>query len=243
MEDFKIKFILTYFQICGFCHFTSLEQYDKKQSVWLMFVLSSIHLIILSSIVAMIFFYADHIFMTSGTLSVYADIFQSMLPLISQYVMIVESLRTFRIKDQFWARIRYIDFLLLGTATQLKRKESNKYFIKFVALLVTLTSIDACIYVHIKSDQSWGNHFLLSYYTSVIFRSMVLFCVLFIDTLKFRIIMLNKRLKEVQNGAKNQVNLMRCSKRAYEMIWLCVQDINRSFGMKFWLVNFYFHRH
>lgn len=239
MEDFKLKFILLYFQICGFCHFRSLEKYPTKRLVWLMFVLSCIHLIILSSIVSVTFFYADHIFLSNGMLSLYADILQSMLPLISQYVMIIESLLKFKIKDRFWARIRYIDLLLLGTTNQLKRKANNKYFIKCVALLVTLTSIDVFVYFHIKSDQLWCNHFLLSYYTFVICRSTVLFCVLFIDTLKFRIIMLNKRLKEVQNGAKNQINLMKCCKRAYEMIWLCVQDINHSFGMKFRLVNFY----
>lgn len=230
MEHFKLKLILSCFQICGFCHFTGLNQYTQKKSVQLMFVLNCFHLIVLSTIVALTIHYSDYIFVTNSIISLTADIVQSMLPVVSQYVMIIESLRTINIKDRFWARIRYIDLLLLGTTIQIKEKTINKYFIKCVALLVTITIIDVFVIIHIYSNKSWRYHFLISYYTFVMCRSMVLFCVLFIDTLKYRIIMLSKRLKEIQQGAKNKINLMRCCKRAYEMIWLCKEDINRSFG-------------
>lgn len=233
MDNVKIKLILVYFQLCGFCHFTCLEQHIDKKTMCIIFILICVHSIILVSIISLAVIYFDSIFISHPLISDSLDILNSMLPIFSQFIIIIESIRNISRKDQFWARIRYIDRLLLETSNQIKQMANNIFVMKCALLFATLTIIDVFVFIHIASDVHWRNHILISYYTCVIYRSKVLFCVLFIDALKYRIIMLNKRLKDVQNGAQNQRNLMRCCKRAHEMLWLCVQDINRSFGMHF----------
>lgn len=231
MDTIKIKLILFYFQICGFCHLTSLEEFNKKNSTYLLTAWSYFHLITLSITVLLATYYAHELFVMRDMISAFTDIMQFSLPVLSQYIIIIESLRTNYIKYRFWIRIQHIDKFLLNTTLQMKQISINKFIIKFAVILVTTIAIDLFTAIRVQSDLVWRNHILISLYTSIVCRSEVLFCVFFIDTLKYRVNMIAVRLREIRNSKKNRLNILRCCKKSYGMLWLSVEDINQAFGL------------
>lgn len=196
-----------------------------------MFICSFFQCTILSTIVSISIYYSKQIFITHGMISIATDILQWMFPVISLYIIFFESIRTRNIKFQFWRRIEYIDRCFLGTSRKLQQRSINIYIFKCFALLMATAIIDLYLLIIVKSIQTWRNHILITVYIYSMCRLELLFCVLFVITLDYRIKMLTHRLKEIQSKAsRNRINLMRCSKKAMEIMWLCVQDINQSFG-------------
>lgn len=234
MDSTKTKLILFYFQICGFCHLTSLEKFSKKKSTELLIIWSYFHLIIISIVVVLAIYYSNQVFVTREMISAFTDVMQFALPVLSQYIIIIESLRTKYIKCRFWIRIQHMDKFLLNTTLQMKQISINKFIIKFTIILVTTTTIEILSAIRVNSDEVWSNNILISLYTSIVCRSQVLFCVFFIDTLKNRTNMIAIRLKEIQNSGKNRLIILRCCKKSYGMLWLSVEDINRAFGLRNW---------
>lgn len=243
MDSLKIKFILSYFQVCGLCYFTNLNTITPKKMKHFMLVWSCVHLLILSSIVSIATYNANHAFVMSDMITTAIDVLQWMLPVISHYITIIESFRTRNIKDHFWAQIRYIDAFLLSTSLYLKQKLINRYCIKLVIVLVSTMAIDIFVLIRVRNDELWRNKIIVSLYTFLMCRSEVLFCVLFIETLRYRTDMLTARLKKVRYRCKNQFNLLRCCKKAFEVLWLSVDDINRAFGtsVDFKKIQFFFY--
>lgn len=237
MDSLKIKFILLYFQMCGLCYFSSLNAITPKRMKHFMLIWSCVHLLILSSIVTLAIYYGSYAFVIRDIITTAIDVLQWMLPVLSHYITIIESFRTRNVKDQFWARIRYIDKFLLFTSSSLKQKLINRYSLKLVVVLVSTMTVDLFVLIRVRSDEVWRNYIIVSLYTFLMCRSEVLFCVLFIETLRYQTDMVTIRLKEVRYTCKNQFNLLRCCKKAFEVIWLSVDDINRAFGI--WIFDFF----
>lgn len=227
----KSGFLLFFFQICGFCHFTNFVRFPTKKSTRFLFIWSCFHLFALSSLVLFAIHYAKYIFMLREIITAFTDILQWTLPVLSQYIIIIESLCTVKIQYRFWTRIRYMDQFLLNTSAQLQDKSINSILIKCVALLASTTAVDLFILFRVKNDKTWRNDLLTSFYTLTICRSQILFYTFFIDTLKYRVQMIILRLKEMKYRLKNKTNLLRCCKKSFEIIWKSVEDINRAFGM------------
>lgn len=231
MDNIKTKVILFYFQICGFCHLTSLEKFNMKRSTQILITWSYCHLLALSIVVVFAIYYANRVFVMREMISAFTDIMQFALPVLSQYIIIIESLRTIYIKYRFWIRIQHMDKFLLSTTEHIKQMSINKFIIKFIVILVTTTSIEIFTAVRVKSDDVWHNHIVISMYTTLVCRSQVLFCVFFIDTLKCRTNMIAIRLRGIRNSEKNRINILRCCKKSYGILWLSIQDINEAFGL------------
>ena len=229
-KNLKTKLILWYFQLCGFCHLTSFEQFNKKKSTQLLTAWSYFHLLMISITVFVAIFYANQFFVMREMITALADITELLLPIFSQYIIIIESLRTNYIKYRFWIRVQHMDTFLLNTTMQMKEMSINKFIIKCALVLVITTSVEIFAAIRVRSDEVWCNHILLSLYASIVCRSEVLFCVFFIDTLKYRTNMIAMRLKGIRNAGKNRLNILRCCKKSYGMLWLCVEDINDAFG-------------
>lgn len=200
-----------------------------------MFICSFFQFIILSTIVSITIYYSKQIFITHGMISIATDILQWMFPVISLYVIFFESIQTRNIKFQFWKRIEYIDKCYLGTSRKLQRRLINIYIFQCFALVMATASIDLYLFIAIKSIPNWRNHILVTMYIYAMCRLELLFCVLFVITLEYRFKMLTHRLKEIQSTttSRNRINMVRCCKKASETMWLCVQDINQSFGTGF----------
>lgn len=232
MDGLKVKIVLSYFRSCGYCPFTSLEKFDTQKSVRLMFICNFFQLTLISVIITLVVIYRDDIFLRLGMISIATDTLQWIFPVISHYVILIEPLFKRGINNQFWSRIRYIDLYLLGTTNQIKQQSINTYLCKLVALCLATLIIDLFIFFRITSYESWRNRIFATFYTFFMCRAKILFFVLFVDGLTCRTKMLTKRLKDI-HGAKNKINLLRCCKRASELMWLCVEHVNDSFGMEF----------
>lgn len=197
-----------------------------------MLICSCFQIIILSAIVSITIYYSKQIFITQGLISIATDILQWMFPVISLYVIFFESIQTRNIKFQFWKRIEYIDRCFLGTSQKLQQRSINIYILECFALVTATASIDLYLFIAVKSMPNWRNHILVTMYIYAMCRLELLFCVLFVITLEYRFKMLTHRLKEIQSTtSRNRINMVRCCKKASETMWLCVQDINQSFGM------------
>lgn len=234
MENRKLKSIFSFFQTCGYCHFTCYDETIDKKSERYMLICSFIQFLIFSTIVGITIFYSKQIFITHGMISIATDILQWMFPVISLYVIFFESILTRNTKFRFWRRIEKIDRCFLGTSQKLQQRLINIYIFKCIALTVSTAAIDLYLFIAVQRIQNWRNHILVTVYMYAMCRSELLFCVLFVITLEYRFKMLTHRLKEIQSKtSKNRINVVRCCKKASETMWLCVQDINQSFGMSF----------
>lgn len=231
MDNIKNKLLLLYFQICGFCHLTNLKDFSLNKCTRFLICWSYCHLLLLTTTVSVAIYCANWIFVMRDSISTVTDILQWMLPVLSQYVIIIESLCTHKIKCRFWHRIHYMDTFLLNTSLQMKQISINKFFIKCVAILIITLAVDILTVIHIHSDKVWRNHILISFYTFVVCRSQILFFVFFTDTLKYRTKMLTTRIKQIRINDKNRLNLLRCCKKSFDMLWLLTEDINQAFGL------------
>lgn len=238
MEIRKLKIIFLFFQTCGYCHFTCYDEKIDKTSERLMFICNFIQFIIFSSIVGITMYYSKQIFITHGMISIATDILQWMFPVISLYVIFFESILTRNTKFQFWRRIEHIDRCFLGTSQKLQHRLINIYIFKCAALTLATAVIDLYLFLVVQKIQNWRNHILVTVYMYAMCRLELLFCVLFVITLEYRFKMMRYRLKEIQSKtSRNRVNVVRCCKKASETMWLCVQDINQSFGMDFYALQ------
>lgn len=236
MDNKKTKLILSYFQFCGISHLTSLVDFSKKKLTQFLIIWSFFHLFILSTIVLFLFIYSTHITVKRDTVGVFSIIMQFVLPVLSQYIIIIESLRTRYIKYRFWIRISHMDTFLLYTSSHMKQISIDNFLIKSIVILATTIAIDLFVVFRVRSDILWRNDIIISFYTWIVCRSEVLFCVFFIDTLRYRVDMITIRLKELTYSHKNRLNLLRCCKKSYQMLWLSLQDLNYAFG-KFYSVS------
>lgn len=230
MDNLNTQILLSYFQFCGFCHLTSLEAFTKNKFMQFLYFWSYVHLIIISVLVYFTIYYAKQIFIMRDMISAVTDILKWMLPVFSHYVIIIESLRTNDIKYQFWLRIRYMDTFFLNTSAQMKCASTKKFLIKCTLILIITTAIDIFTLIRVRPYHDWQNHILATFYTFIICRSEVLFCVFFIDTLTYRTNMLTQRLNRMRTTNENQLISLRCCRKSFEMLWLSVEDINRAFG-------------
>lgn len=230
MDSIISKFLLSYFQICGFCHLTSFGRVPTKKLRQLLLICSGFHLLALSSLVLFAIYYAKYIFMLQEIITACTDILQWSLPVLSQYIIIIESFRTTNIHYRFWSRIRYMDTFLLNAPAKIKTRSFRILFIKSITLLASTTAVDLFILFRVKNDKTWRNDLLTSFYTLTICRSQILFYTFFIDTLKYRIQLITIRLKDINIRAKNKPNLLRCCKKSFEIVWKSVEDINQAFG-------------
>lgn len=196
-----------------------------------MFICSFFQFIIFSATVLITIYFSKQIFITHGMISIATDILQWMFPVISLYVILFESILTRNTKFKFWRRIEYIDRCFLGTSQKLQQRLINIYIFKCFALITATASIDLYLFLVVRSIQNWRNHILVTVHMYAMCRLELLFCVLFVITLEYRFKMLTHRLKEIQSKtSRNRINVVRCCKKASETMWLCVQDINQSFG-------------
>lgn len=228
----KSKIILLYFKLCGICHFSHYTQATPVRMKRWFLIWTLLHICVLTTIVVFTISHIDHIFIMSDMVSAFTDIIQWALPVLSQYITIVESLLTERLRHRFWQHILYMDTHLLNTSSRRLQCSLNRYIRKAIAMLVTTVSIEVFIIWRIALNSAWRRHFFVSLYTFIICRSQVLFCVYFIDMLKCRTAMMKDRLNEMQSAGKhvNALNMMRCYKQCYGMMWQCLQDINKAFG-------------
>lgn len=232
MKTFKARVVLFYFQFCGICQFNHYTQPTTLSAKRLIVAWTGIHLFTLTTLVALTAYFAEDIFIISDMVSGFTDVIQWLLPVLSQFIAIFESMLTDRVRHQFWQRISYMDTHLLNTSSKRLRCAINHYIYKAVALLVITISIEVFIIVRIATNASWRRHFFVSLYTYIVCRSQVLFCVYFIDMLKCRTVMLKNRLNDLKDAEKhaNSLNQMRCYKQCYGVMWQCLQDINKAFG-------------
>lgn len=231
MESRKLKFIFLFFQHLGYCHFNSCDKIINKNIERFMFFCCFFQSLILTTIVSITIHYSKHIFITHGIISIATDILQWMFPVITLYMIFFESIRTRNYKFQFWKRVAYIDSCFLGTSPKLHQRTINLYIFKFFALVTATIAIDVYLFIVVKSLPNWRNHILVTFYIYAMCRFQLLFCVLFVMTLECRFKMLSYRLKEVQSlTSRNRINVVRSCKKASATMWLCVQDINQSFG-------------
>lgn len=234
MNNLKSKLLFAFFQICGFCHFTSLAKLPTTGAKRFLCIWSCFHLFVISLLVLVSIYYAKHIFMLRDIITAFTDIFQWALPVLTQFIIIIESLCTINIQYRFCARIRYIDQLLLRTSAQLKTKLLNRFALKCVVLVVTTIGVDIFIFMRVQNDENWRNDLVTSFYSLIVCRSRILFLTFFIDTLRCRVEMLTMRLKDVRFNSKSRLNLLRCCKKSFGILWLATEDLNNAFGEVIW---------
>lgn len=230
MNNLNTKILLSYFQLCGFCQLTSLEVFTKSRFTQLLYLWSYVHLITLSAVVFLTIYYARQIVIMKHVISAVTDILKMILPILSHYVILIESLRTNHIKYQFWHKIGYMDKFFLTTSTKMKHASTKKFLIKCSLILAVTTAIDLFTLIRVHPYHDWQNHIAATFYTFVICRSEMLFCVFFIDTLTNRTNILTQRLNQMRITNQNQLISIRCCRKAFEMLWLSVEDINQAFG-------------
>lgn len=231
MKVFCIKIVFIYFQLCGFCHFAHNLEPMSKRNHQIYIIVAGIHLIILSSIVSATIYYADDIFMMGDMVSATTDILHFLLPVLSQYSGIIESIRTRSFRRRFWIHVNLIDSNILATSSQHVHHSVRRYLFKAIFIQISMTMVEVFVFIRVRADEIWQNHILITFYTYFMCRSQILFCVFFIEMLKCRMDMLTIRLKSMRSGQHclNALSMMRC-KKSFGIMWQCLEDINRSFG-------------
>lgn len=229
----KSKLVLLYFQLCGICDFAHYVKLPSKNETAFFTIFALFHLSVLTTIVTLVIHYSEQIFMTNDMIITAIDILQWLLPVLSQYVSIIESLATTAIRRQFWTKLFYMDTHLLNTTPHHLNRSNNKFIIKAIFILISTTMIQIIVMIRIPSSEPWHNHMVITFYTYVVCRSEVLFCVYFIDMLKCRTNMLTVRLNQMADAKsiKNPFNRLRCYKQSYALMWQSMEDINQAFGV------------
>lgn len=188
---FSLDIIFYYFQFCGICHFVpSLRSMSKsKQNICI--GLACLHLIVLSSISSATIYFANEIFLRFDSVTYSTDILHFFLPLLSQYVAIIESIKTREIRHRIWKRMILIDKILLQTTSEHIDRRANRFLLKGFLLQFITTFIELLIFFNVEGFRY--RHISITIYTYFMNRSQVLFCILFVDMLKCRLDMLNWR--------------------------------------------------
>lgn len=226
----SLDIIFYYFQFCGICHFApSLRPMSKsKQNICI--GLAGLHLIVLSSILSATIYFANDIFLTVDSVTYSTDVLHFILPVFSQYVAIIESIKTREIRHRIWKRMILIDKILLQTPSEHIDRRANRFLLKGFLLQFTITFIELLIFFNVEGFRY--RHIAITIYTYFMNRSQVLFCILFVDMLKCRLDMLIWRLDRMRfNLESTNVLKMRRYKKAYGMIWLSLEDLNQSSGL------------
>lgn len=228
----KSKLVLLYFQLCGICNFAHYVKQASENETLFFNILALFHLSVLTTIVILVIHYAEQIFMKNDMIITAIDILQWLLPVLSQYVSIIESLCTTAIRRQFWEKLFYMDTHLLNTTPHHLHRSMNKFIFKAVFILISSTTIQIFVMIRIPSSEPWHNHMVITFYTYVVCRSEVLFCVYFIDMLKCRTDMLSIRLNQMADAKniRNPFNKLRCYKQSYGLMWQSMENINQAFG-------------
>lgn len=225
----SLDVIFYYFQFCGICHFApSLRTMSKsKQNICIGF--ACLHLIVLSSILSATIYFANDIFLTVDSVTYSTDVLHFFLPVLSQFVAIIESIKKREIRHRIWKRMILIDKILLQTSSEHIVRRTNRFLLKGFLLQFTATLIELLIVFNVEGFRY--RHIVITIYTYFMNRSQVLFCILFVDMLKCRLDMLILRLERMRfNLESTNVLKMRRYKKAYGMIWLSLEDLNQSSG-------------
>lgn len=232
MEAFCLKIVFSYLELCGFCHFSHTLEDIPKKTRRISIIMAYIHLALLSSIVVATIYYAENIFIMSDMVSAATDILKFGLPVVSQYVIIAESIKTRNIRHRFWKRIIHLDKSPLNTPPEYIQQHINRFIFKGALLLVSTITIELFIIFRVSKIKVWQNHVLITFYTYFMCQSQVLFCVFFIETLKCRMDLLMMQLEGMRYKIKclNYMSLMR-AKKSYGIMWQALNDINQSFGL------------
>lgn len=226
------RYILLYFQAFGICHFAHhLRSTTKREQIFFN-IWTILHLTVLSAIVVLTIYYAQEVFILDDKVELTIDILQWLLPISSQYISIVESYYTGGIRQQFWLRLHYIDKQLLNITAHQVNQTNKKFIAKFSFTLLLAMAVQIYVMICVASDKQWFHHLAFSFFTFVVCCSEVLFCVYFIEMVKYRTDILAMRLNELTQIGKNRyaVNKLRCNKKCYEHLWQAMTDINQAFG-------------
>lgn len=227
------QWLLVYFHLCGICH---LPNYVKRPTKWEQVyyrLWTGSHLSVLTAIVAFTIYYADAIFILDDLIESTIDISQWLLPITSHYISILESLYTNQTRRNFWLRLRHIDGHLLEISSQQANRAIFDFSKKFIATLLVAISTQIYVMISVTSDPHWLNHLSCSLFTFIVCCSEVLFCLYFIDMVKYRTDILARRMHEMATSkCKRRVLIqLRNHKKCYELLWQAMADINQAFGM------------
>lgn len=233
MDNLKMHLIRRYFAVNGVCHLTSFQpqNYATQKISRIGITFSILHLIIISVANFFAIFRSHTIFGLSGADSIgsFPTLLLWILPSITHYILIIESLRTVDIKYRFWARIQFID-ALLDTREKSMQSTINEFILKCAILEVSTIGLHFYVLRRIHMLESWHNYVLVTIYTFYVGSSQILFFVLFTDTLSCRSKFIAKRIKEAEQGGKNNLRTIHCCRKAFGLLWQSVEDLNEAFG-------------
>lgn len=229
--------VMFYFQFFGMFNLSIHRDPGRER---LLFYWTWIHLAGLATLTFIIIHFAGKIFFIVDTLGTVADVIQVAAPLLTHYIIIVESLCTRRIRLKILDRMAEVDklypSLIIARAKQI---QIRRYFNKLVVTQALCIFFELCIMHGISGNELWTRHWYVSIYVFNICRSQHLFYVYYVDLVKCRLDVVAGELKNVgsllhsDDVCVSTVKLygqIKQAKKAYSSIWEMVQFIEMAFG-------------
>lgn len=199
-----------------------------------------VNMMILTVIGITVTYYSKHVFFDNDAIGALTDIIQLAAPFLAQYIIIIESMLTKRMRVTIWQTFAKIDGSLLSIKMNinvLRKMGLKRYLIKAIATQLICMATEIRIMTYIGPNREWSYHWYASIYTFVVCRSQHLFYIFFIEMLKMRMECVNAELTNLNKIRFNKKysDNVKCKrlailKNVHSSLWHCSVMINKSFG-------------
>lgn len=210
----RIRFLLNFFDICGF--YTETKEKTKSR----IFIVHSLWAFILTCFCVACS--TEPMILGDGLPYLVNELLQIMNGMLTYWVIIVESYVQRETQRKFWRIYRFIDTM----KTSCTRKFLRIYYFKFVEYLVVVAIIQLYFTQHFTHYVKHYSLFRICYlFSQIIYQYRVFYYLFYLELIKFELKMIKNELKDMVSLSQFQHSFARCTRRRHKR---CYNSMRRS---------------
>lgn len=229
---------LGYFQFCALCFYSKSKILEYFLIFW-----GFVNIAMLLTISIVISVYYKDVFYINDAVGSMTDIMQLAVPIITHFVIIIESIRKRNMGMEILRQFENIEDALSTfnpSISELKRCSIRNYFIKIAITQGVCLFLEIYIISSIKNNREWLNHWYASLFSFSATRSEHLYFTLTVDSMKNVMNSINLELKNIKNGHKFRKLIVSKGdsrhrriitlKKCYNKLWEISCIVEKRFG-------------
>ncbi len=233
-----MSLIMGYFKFFALCCYSQSKIMEYFLIFW-----AIVHVAMLSAISIVITVYYKDVFYVDDTVGAMTDILQLAVPLVSHFVIIVETILKRSQGVDVLRKLREIENSLAtfnANVPELKRRSTWNYFIKISITQSICFLFEIYIICSIKNNREWLNHWYASLFSFAATRSEHFYFTLTVDSMKHELNLINLELQNIRNGHKfSQLKIFKGDsrhrrivtlKKCYNTLWEISFIVEKRFG-------------